>query len=377
MPKPSTLGQPAPQKPRCAPKLGHVTDTAPHPSVPAPAVLKLTSPAEVVAAVPYLLGFQPANSVVLLSLRGPRHRVGLTLRADLPAPQGVLEGVAELVEYLRRDGAEAVIAVFYAAETDAAETWHALSEALRQAGLSLREALRISQGRWWSYLCTVPACCPTAGTVILSPHEPGGPARVGAEMVSAGLVALGSREELADTVRAADPAVLAAAEGVLAAAAEQVVRRVVRPGGLAACRREWQRHLVRVLQERASPQPAPPVTAEELAGLLIAIADPPTRDLAADWASGRGEVAAAAAQSLWLELTRRAPPPYDVAPATLLAHAAWFAGNGALARVAVERALASDPSYRLAQLIERLLDEGVDPAKARRLRKRGRHRRIT
>ncbi len=265
--------------PPSAPKLDLVTDTAPHPRNPAPAVLKLSCPAEVVAAVPYLLGFQPADSIVLLSLRGPRHRVGLTLRADLPPPEGVTQAVAEIVGYLRRDGAEAVIAVFYAAAPDAAETWLALSEALRQADLTLREALRISEGRWWSYLCTVPACCPTAGTVILSPHSPGGPARVGAELVSAGLVALGSREELADTVRAADPAALAAVDAVLAVAAEQVVRRVVRPGGLAACRREWQRHLVRVLGERASsPHPARSLTDEELAGLLIAIADQPTRD---------------------------------------------------------------------------------------------------
>lgn len=353
--------------------MNRVTDIASQPSAPAPALLKLTCPAEVVATVPYLLGFQPARSVVLLSLRGPRQRVGLTLRADLPPPLGVTAAVTDIVGHLRRDGAEAAIAVLYGEDSEARETWLALSEALHRAGITVREALRITQGRWWSYLCTVPACCPTAGTVIRAPGEPGGPARVAAELVSAGLVALGSREELTASVRA-DPAALAEVEAPLAGAAEQVVRRVVRPGGLATCRREWQRHLVRVLQDGSYHRRESPMTTDVVAGLLIAVADPPTRDLAADWASGRGEEAAAATQSLWLELTRRAPAPYDVAPATLLAHAAWLAGNGALARVAVDRALASDPGYRLAQLVERLLDEGVDPSQARRVRQRSRRR---
>ena len=64
-----------------------MTETAPSPDVATTDVLTLCSPAEVLATVPYMLGFQPADSVVLISLRGPRQRVGLTLRADLPRPE--------------------------------------------------------------------------------------------------------------------------------------------------------------------------------------------------------------------------------------------------------------------------------------------------
>ena len=52
-------------------------------------------------------------------------------------------------------------------------------------------------------------------------------------------------------------------------------------------------------------------------------------------------------------LDRRAPgarpSPLDAAPATLLAVCAWLRGDGAMANVALNRALDSDPGYRLAR----------------------------
>ena len=350
-----------------------MTNTAPYPAPAARSVLRLSSPADVVAAVPYLVGFQPARSAVLLSLRKPRERVGLTMRVDLPPPEDAADVVTDLLPYLRRDRADKVIVVLYGTASDAAALWATLQHAFHRDRLPIREALRIADGRWWSYLCDNPECCPPDGTEILSPTEPGGPTRVGAEFVSAGLMALGSREELVDTVQP-DPPAVAALQELLAPAARDAVRRVVSPGGLAAARRDWQRLVVRVLEARSRQHPAPRLDDALVVDLLIALADIPTRDVAAEWASDRDPSVAGSVKSLWLELTRRAPAPYDVAPATLLAHAAWYAGNGALARVAVERALASDPSYRLALLIEQVLDAGVDPATARRHRPRGRRR---
>ncbi|PWR14884.1 DUF4192 domain-containing protein, partial [Micromonospora sicca] len=48
--------------------------------------------------------------------------------------------------------------------------------------------------------------------------------------------------------------------------------------------------------------------------------------------------------------------------ASLLAFAAWRSGAGALASVAVDRALAANPTYSLAQLIDRALREGLPPS---------------
>ena len=56
------------------------------------------------------------------------------------------------------------------------------------------------------------------------------------------------------------------------------------------------------------------------------------------------------------------PDPYAVPVLTVLAHTAWNHGNGAVARVALDRARAADPNYFLAALLDRMVTEGCDPA---------------
>jgi hypothetical protein len=68
-----------------------------------------------------------------------------------------------------------------------------------------------------------------------------------------------------------------------------------------------------------------------------------------------------------MECARRAPAPLDAAPATLLAVSAWLRGDGATANIALERALASDPAYGLAQLLSQALAACLSPQDLRRL----------
>ena len=59
------------------------------------------------------------------------------------------------------------------------------------------------------------------------------------------------------------------------------------------------------------------------------------------------------------------PRPTCPAPASLLAFTAWQSGEGALANIAIDRALAADPGYSLAQLLRDIMDAGVPPSAAR------------
>jgi hypothetical protein len=68
---------------------------------------------------------------------------------------------------------------------------------------------------------------------------------------------------------------------------------------------------------------------------------------------------------LWTECTRRGPAPFDAAPATLLAVSAWLRGDGAMANVALERALESRPGYTLARLLAQGLTGCLPPAALR------------
>jgi hypothetical protein len=74
-----------------------------------------------------------------------------------------------------------------------------------------------------------------------------------------------------------------------------------------------------------------------------------------------------AAEVLWTECTRRAPAPLDAPAATLLAVSAWLRGDGAMANVALDRALSGDPGYHLARLLASALAECVPPAEIRAL----------
>ena len=58
---------------------------------------------------------------------------------------------------------------------------------------------------------------------------------------------------------------------------------------------------------------------------------------------------------------RAAPPELSPGPLTVLAHVVWWQGDGALARTALDRALAVDPDYRLAALLERMVDVAARP----------------
>ena len=64
--------------------------------------------------VPFQCGFHPRRSVVVLSLRGPRMRVGQVTRADLPAAGGHRRTpLAELAAFVVRDRGSASMVVVY------------------------------------------------------------------------------------------------------------------------------------------------------------------------------------------------------------------------------------------------------------------------
>jgi Domain of unknown function (DUF4192) len=100
-----------------------------------------------------------------------------------------------------------------------------------------------------------------------------------------------------------------------------------------------------------------PLTEDEAAWLILLLDYLPVRDFAFAHTTGvDGDV------RLWTDLTRRAEPGLVRAPASLLAFAASRCGDGTLARLALDRALADDPTYSVAQLLAELLDSGISPA---------------
>lgn len=129
--------------------------------------VRLSSPADILAAVPHLLGFHPAQSLVVIGAGGPRDRVKLGFRYDLPDPPhaGIARRIAEhAAGILAGHRATTVIAVGYGPGRLVTPLLDVFTAVARQGGLAVRELLRVEDGRYWSYLCQDVNCCPAGGS---------------------------------------------------------------------------------------------------------------------------------------------------------------------------------------------------------------------
>ena len=136
---------------------------------PEPAQIRVRpgAPAELLAIVPHLLGFAPQSSLVVMGTAPPRGRVKVTLRYDLPDPPGTgvaADIAAHAVGVVGSQRLKTMMAVAYGPETLVDSVAYALRDAAREAGIKLRDVLRVEDGRYWSYACGDEACCPAAGT---------------------------------------------------------------------------------------------------------------------------------------------------------------------------------------------------------------------
>ena len=325
-------------------------------------VRKLRSPADVIDAVPYLVGFHPSDSLVLLSLRGARKRLGLTARVDLPAPGSEAPLAAYVAGALKRDEARSAYAVLYRTAGEPRpgpadeQIGSALSAAFEGQGIEVEDIVLVLGGRFWSLLCRNPACCPAEGRAV---HRPGS-TPMAAHLVLEGRAPFASRAAMVSLLHPPDAAESERLRPLVKAAARRVPAR---RDSLAWGR--WHRETTRLLDDVVARRvdDASPLGDQELATLLACVRDVHVRDhMDAYVGTDRADTAIA----LWIEMVRRAPPGFEVAPATMLAWAAYHGGNGGLANIALDRALHGDPSYTLALLLRQALDHAIPPRAWRR-----------
>ncbi|MPZ94482.1 MAG: DUF4192 family protein, partial [Propionibacteriales bacterium] len=303
-----------------------------------PPVLRARDPGDLLAVVPYQLGFHPADSLVVVAVGAPRRRLGFTLRVDLPLSEYVAVAEQQVVEALERNDVHTVVLVAYSAEPSAAQLLvDRVLGRLDAAGIEVLEALRADGSRWFSYRCQE-SCCPAEGTPYDNACHP-----LTATAVAEGAVALPDRATLERRV--------APAGGAAAEAVRQSVTRVeldlADPLADPAGRAMLVRRLERRMREFVDAYVAEPrqLTDDDVANAcvwagLVTVRDAAWTAMSKDSAAVHGE--------LWQQVLRLAVPRYVAPVASLTAFAAWLSGNGALAICAVERALAADPEYSMA-----------------------------
>lgn len=307
--------------------------------------LSLTSPSALVAAIPYLLGFHPARSAVVLWLEGGR--ILLTQRLDLPPADGGADDpwLRAVWGHAAADRAEELVLVCVD-EQLRPPLVERLVECAGVAGVQVRDVLLVVEGRWRSLLCDDPSCCPDGGRPVPAAEVD----RIAAEFAVLGRAPLPSREDLVRGM-AADPPDAA----VVAALA---VVDAVPDGGLEAWRDDRIADALALLERSGPGRPAPDALASVIAGL----ADVRVRDTVLWEVAGRPvedcETGVAA-----LLVAVRAAPEGRVAPvATCCAALCWLAGDGARALTALDRAQADDPGYSLADLLRTSIGAGLPPS---------------
>jgi hypothetical protein len=337
-----------------------------HPSTPPgpQRAVSVGSPAAVLAVVPHLLGFVPGKSLIVIGAGPPRGRIHLTLRFDLPDPPdaAAASDIAQhAVSVLTSQRQPMAVVIGYGPGHLVTPIADLIREKAGRAGLELRDVLRVQDGRYWSYLCREPSCCPPEG-VPVNPRHP-----AAAAMAAAGVPVLPDRAALAASVSPLGGITrqsMRQATGRAEAHAAHLLALAARSGRPRAATR------LLVLEGLSAVADALGTyrrggrfaTDDQVAWLALALGNLRVRDDA--WARMDPEHRDAHSR-LWTDVVRRAEPPYVPPAASLLAFTAWQGGNGALANMALDRALEANPGYSMALLLRDTIGAGTPPSMAR------------
>ena len=341
-------------------------------------VICLSTPADVLSVVPHLLGFHVDRSLVLVCLTttGRRTRLGMVARVDLPGPGQASEVADALPPAVAREDPEAVILVAYGtADDDGRVAAEVVAAALTEVGVRVRDRVLVTDQRWRSLdwpgeqaWADVPG--PDAPAALEFAFTTGS-APATSRTLLARRCAAGSRAALVG--RQCDRLAGTDGEAGGEAGGEVTIERGAAVWG-------------RLLTGPADPSAYSDATLALAALSLHAGGKPALRDaLAGLLAPGEVSIESLspdAMTALREHLTPPTPPSpattahlldrliqvaacvpdeYAVPVLTVLANTAWHQGNGAVARVALDRARAADPDYVLAALLDQMVTLGIRP----------------
>jgi hypothetical protein len=345
-------------------------------------------PEDLIATMWFSLGFKPTESLILAGLEGPRHRIGVILRVDLPGPT---VGRSQLRELIRAvigpivaspaKSVVAVVATERALVVPPPQIVSVLKREVRNLRLNLFDVLGVTTAAYRSLICRDHRCCPREGKAIEAVMS----SKAAAVHVYNGDRLVETEDDLvADVSPEPTPPFDAHTDGGASA------NRASGPAVLAlAERHRWWTRWMEVLELSAKSNGPP------LSGLSGALHDPFLRDAllmhllgacdpqvmamleGRDAASDDPDLAdpdvgvllarppdgqRISSQSAVLAGAARVAVAGDRAPClAMLALLAWYEGNGSRSRVLAERARADFPALSLTALVEDLLIRGTPP----------------
>jgi hypothetical protein len=337
--------------PRPRPALPHHTKSRDKDKPSKATRLKADRPEDLLALMPYLVGFRPVESLVMMVIVD--RVVKVTARVDLTDDVDAVAQRFASIAVTNRAGGVVLIACSADADRADAMLLPVMAALDRLGSLRVIEALYTNGARWWSLTCS-DSCCPAEGTPYRTDDNP-----LVAEAVFSGMVSHPDRsviERMADGPPAAD-------HRKLGRLADGLVGEVQRSG--LQQRRRRMRRLVTGYVKAMERGDQPILTDRQLLILAILAIDPRVRDEA--WVLiDRSD--AWLHVELWRQVVSRATPPLAVPVLCLLGLAAWIAGQGTLQVCCLERAVSIDPGYSMTGILQDLHANAVPPSYWDRLR---------
>jgi len=308
---------------------------------------QLTSPHDLLAAVPFMVGYHPANSLVVISLRDGQ--VSMAMRVDFPSLDIASDIAITVASHLTREGAESVIVVGYLPETNVEiDPLLFIRQGIESRGISIKESIVVKAGRFRSTMCIESNCCPLEGTSV----PPLSDSRITAERVASGkplpyLDLDQMRASIASTVPDKD--------------LTRALKKIFEIDYDVDCVLDLQREGAHAVNKL--------ITEFEQSGIskdyqLIALVLTRLLDLQVrDYAMGMTTVEnSKMIWDMWRWLLRIAPRGYVAPVATVFAASSYELGEGALAQRALDRAFEDDPKYQMAKLLRRTFTAGWPPS---------------
>lgn len=312
----------------------------------------LTSPHDLLSAIPFLVGFQPSDSIVLISLRD--EVVDSAIRIDFPE-QFTKQDLSKLCTHIKHTGCDGVIVAFYLPpeKDELSPVINDIHEELISSKIEIRESLVIKGDRWRSFLCRDLQCCPTEGspTPILEDSQ-----------IAAEQVALGKPLPFQNAA--------AMSASISALPLDEELGRLISEipgidysGDVVALQKQGAEAVIDFIADFA----ADGVCRDKklIALVLVRLKDLQVRDFAL------GSVTEDTLDiyfNAWRWLLRLAPEGYVAPLANLFAAVAYEKGDGALAHRALDRAVIDDRNYAMTDLLRQVFSSGWPTDSFARLR---------
>ena len=297
----------------------------------------ISTPTELITAIPFLLNAQPENSLVAIALS--EGALSLAIEVQLPDPLH-FSGNEKFFASLQNEKVDQLLLLAYL-PTDFLDndekTWERVCEQFEKIA-PVKDFLIIQNNRWRSALCFGVGCCDPEGEALPDIQA----SQMAAEHVYQGLM-MPPLSQVGGALSTLDSHIGAAErEYLLCEPAQRSKRGVIA--------------LLRLISYFTINQRLNDL--HIVGDALVALADIHVRDFAI---GSHGDEHLELHRQLWSALLDIAPDGFRAPVATLLALLRYESGDRAGASAALELSLCDDPHYSLAQLLQKTFAAGWPP----------------